>query len=526
MCCAVAFRAFYFEAASTTIQTPEHKAKILVAKRTIPSGVEITGDFVAFQEVAVSEVPLGSLSSFAQVYRRQPAYPIPVGCPICEDLLLPHEEIAAQAAFVPTGSQFVALDIAHVRQGDQIFSPQKPLSAVLAADQRVDIRVVPPEAHGRLAEKKNAVLRTFASQDFRTGGELILENVPIHRIQRHAAFDHIGATKDSLMLMLDSHEAARLTAAAKRGQIRILVRRETANAPQPAEIKNIFDIADSPIQTALETAQQPTSVQTPPDSLPLEQPLSLNFPPSSEFPSPILTEVAAPTIPAEHVQKNAPAPSDTFDTGLPPAPTPVMSSSTHDEDGIPQNPDRIDRQLESPAIAAVPESITETKVAIRNDTVVNSLAAPIGPSPLRILSSERPLAEQNPALTRLPSPANEPGQAALSRPPSETVLGTPRVTNTIQFLTPGNIAPTKEHLQGIARRTEPVVIPPIMLPTMSQTIPSVIPMPTIAQEKVPGYSPFERRVYTVLPEGFGENSEELPAPQRLLKNPDSATQPK
>jgi len=506
MCCAFAVRFFYFEAASVVVHTSESTTKILIAKRTIPSGVNITADFVLFQTVPISEVPTGALTSFAQVYRRQSAFPIPAGCPICEDLLLPQAATAMQTAFVPTGSQVVALDIVHVRQGDRFFSPKEPLSTVIADDQRIDIRVIPPEVQGRLAEKINEVMRTFGTQNIRKSGELVLENVPIHRIQRLFAADHTSLARDSLELMLNNGEASRLTAAARRGQIQILIRQEDMIS-QPTEVENIIEIADSPAQESS-------------DSLPLEQSLSLDIPyiQDQEYSSPISMN-SDPTTPVDYVQRIAPVSADGFDVALstvPPAATTTLSLIKAEE--ILQNHDRIDEQLPNPTASFPMELPIKETNTIRNDGVIT-----FGTPSFRVVPSEFfSTVEQDPISTASSLLPDKAGQGVPDHHQSvrtqETAMGSQPTTSTVQFRAPGNaISPAREKPQEeMAMQMESALLPPMM--------PSATP-PVVMREKVSGYSPFERRAYTVLPsEGFGKSlAEELQAPQRLMRSSNSRT---
>ena len=461
--------------------------KILVATQTIPSGVGITADFVAFQEVALSEVPLEALSSFAQVYRRQPAYPIPIGCPICEDLLLPYEETASQAAFIPTGSQLVTLDIVHVRQENKVFPPKKPLSTVIAAEQRIDIRVVPRnEAQGKLAEMKNHVLQVFAQHDFKNSGELVLESVPIHQIQRQPLADSTGAVKDSIVLLLDKNEAAKLSAAAKRGQIRVLVCQDRKDTPQKVEVEDIFEVAEqSPALTVPVLLEQP---------LPPDTPLALRqIPP-------------APAILEEDVPIAAPLPVDIFDTMLPSVPDPSKSSAME----FLQN---LDPQAESQMSFVTPELGGGEKILIRNDVSINM--------PSQSLSSGQPV-EQSPALTKI-VPAPEPQHKSSVHPLGEPGIGIPRVSQSIQFLPPGDASSARrERSREMERRPEIDNIPSL--------IPLVIPTPPTQSEKTgtSGYSPFDRRlehrIYTIQPDDdWDENACRLPAPPPLLKVSDTGT---
>ena len=515
MCCAFAVRFFYFEVGATAVPISESTTKILVAKRTIPSGIEITADFVAFQEVPVSEVPTGSLTSFAQVYRRQPAFPIPAGCPICEDLLFPQAATTTQAAFVPTGSQIVVLDIVHVRQGNRVFPPTGPLSTVLSVDQYIDVRVVPPEAQGRLAEKKNEVIRTFGAQNMRNSGELILENIPIHRIQRLFAADHAGLARDSLELMLDNGEASRLTAAARRGQIRILVRQDEMIS-QPAGIESVFEIANLPVQ---ESSDPPS----------LEQSLSLDIPHihDQEHSSPISAK-SDPETPVDYVQRVAPTPADIVDTVLPPTPAAVATMlPLIKAEEVSQNDDRMNESLHSPAASFPMELSTEETNTIRNDGVIA-----FGTPSFRVITTEPlPNIRQDPISTTstispllTDNPRQEISDHFQSVRTQEIVKEYPPIASTIQFRTPGNVTPVKENPQGsIWQVEESALLPPLMplIPLMPSTIP-----PIVMRERAPGYSPFERRAYTVLPneEDFGKSLvDELQAPQRLIRSSNSRT---
>jgi len=492
MCCAFTVRYLYFDAKPVVAKTSEPTMKILVAKRTIPSGVEITADFVVFQDVAVSEVPLGSLTSFAQVYRRQPAYPIPTGCPICEDLLVSPGEPTVQAAFLPLGSQIVALDVIHVRQGNKVFLPPQNLSTLLATDQRIDVRVVPRnEVQGKLAEKKNEVLRTFATQDFKESGELLLENVPIHRVQEQSNSGQTGSSK--VLLVLDKNEETKLMAAAKRGQLRILVHQEPVKtASLPVEIATVSEIAASSVQTL--------PVSLPFEPLPIEVPLV-----SAPLPSTSMEPVLV--APTEGIQKTFPAPKtlDIFDSVLPPAPIPVpdfVQSLQKSADEIPQNPDP---QSDGHADASMSELVIKEK--IRNDASILVFGTPA----LRIISERS--AEQKPVPMNA---TNEPGQESSTFTDLGTVADCPRVFQSLPFRSPGKVTPTNENSKGATKQAETAVAP--------LELPLLMSLPIIT-EKVPGYSPFERRTYTVLlNEDLGESPDGLPTPPRLLRNSDLGTQ--
>ena len=487
MCGAFALRFLYFEAVPVVAQTTEPQVKILIAKRAIPCNVEITADFVVFQEVAVSEVPLGAMTSFAQVYRRQPAYPIPAGCPVCEELLLPQSETAAQTAFLPPGSQFVSLDVMHVRQGEKVFSSKEPLSSVLAANQGIDVRVVLPEAQGRLAAKKNAVLRNFASQDSRNSGDLILANVPVYQIQRQFVADHAGSVRDVLKLVLAKDEAAQLAAAARRGQLRILVHQgPQKTVPPPMEIENLVEVADSSTQVF---------------SLPFE-PLTINVPSISESlsPVPVETTSAAPKEAVRQIVSESKA-EEFFDTIAPPAPVPDFFLE------IPQ-PSEVspifDQSSDSFTDPVVPEVVIKEK--IRNDSPVLTFGVPA----LRIIS-ERPM-EQKQMTELLPTNRSDESKLeSVSLVYSEPVAEFPRTSSTLQFHSTNRKALENEVAQQIESAS---VVELTAMPQENSASPFA---PIILQEKVQGYSPFERRIYTVST-NEEESLAEVPIPPRKLRN--------
>jgi len=480
MCGAFALRFLYFEAMPVVAQTAEPQVKILIAKRAIPSGVEITADFVLFQEVALSEVPLGAMTNFAQVYRRQLAYPIPAGCPICEELLLSPSEADTPTAFLPPGSQFVFLDIVHVRRGNKVFSlNDQPLSTILPASQGVDIWVVPPEAQGRLAEKKNAVLRNFASQSVRNSGDLILENVPIHRVQRQFVADRAGSVRDSLELMLDKSDAARLTAASKRGQLRVLVHQEPKKtASSPMMVENSVEVADASAFSVY---------------LPFE-PLPIDVPSISE---PWVPAESALTIPVEAVQQVVQTKTENIvDTVLPPAPVPEGALQIPQNNEISQVPDQ---PSDSPADAAVSEIVIKEK--IRNDAPVLAFGTP----DLRVISEQS--AEQNRTAPLL-STGGESSHASLAY--SENIAESSRASQSLQFSSPNKAALGTE----ATAQAELVAMP--------HEIPA---LPFILLHERIQYSPFERRIYAITTtEELGESLGEIPMPPKQLRNPGLETQ--
>jgi len=544
MCCALALRTFYFEAKSEVIQvqTFEPTTKILVATKTIPGGIKITADFVAFVDVPLSEVPVGALSDFNKVYRRQPAYPIPVGCPICEELLQPEADTATEATFIPPGSQLVALDIVHLRQGHTRFSLNEPLATMLDPGQRLDIRLVPRnEMPGRLAELKNQVLQNFSMYDSRNSGELILENVPIHQIQRRILADQTGTPRDSLVLILDQNEAAKLTAASRRGQIRVLAHRNEQTAPmpvmpEPIAVEDVFSIAQhSPVQQPQTQSPQVHQIQpdwapfTPPVSaeVPLvqEQPVSPVVPlkpsESSDMPSvqkqpaqkqaetsvvslAVNPQILEPPVslvvpfaqepekqPQQHLADSAPAAltrsvrgiaaelTKDSDSELPPVPVHLAVPTPADSARMPvvKLAQGIEPRTENSVVSALP-ILDEGEVFIRNEVSRINYGTP---SQRNLAVGQAVEPHPNPSAS-MPVSASE--QRTPPRPVSEIVLQKPRAYS-IQFVNSsnsvGNTSPARIHQQSAAQQTETAARPPgTSFVTASQTIsPAATALPLV-----------------------------------------------
>jgi hypothetical protein len=251
------------------------------------------------------------------------------------------------------------------------------------------------------------------------------------------------------MLMLDWSEAAKLTSAAKKGQLRILVRRETE------KVESVFDLATTPAE---------------PPVLPIVLPVE--FPLPEEIVMPLVSE-ASLAIPSETALVAAPAPP------------------------APPTADNYGAMLPSVPMPPQPESPNEERVAIRNEISTQSF----GQSQLRNIS-DRP-AEHQPALIRLASPSDEPGQKALERPYTEFVA-TPRTTQTIQFLPPSKTLPVREYPKETVSRIEAAVIAPsLQVPLVTPPVlsaPIFVPERVQVPVQVQGYTPFERRIYVAQPQ--------------------------
>jgi hypothetical protein len=180
----------------------------------------------------------------------------------------------------------------------------------------------------------------------------------------------------------------------------------------------------------------------------------------------------------------------------------------------------VEQPLDSLAIFAPMESPTKNVDAIRNEGMIT-----FGTSFRNVPKATGTAVGQNQTPTRASSLMDEPGEEALTRPHPELTIAAPRISNTIQFLTPNNSVPVKEHPQETAQQIESAIMSPVMPLLMPLVMPSAMPAPA-TQERVPRYSPFERRVYTVLSsEDFSNSSDvELQAPQRLIRSSDSGAQ--
>ena len=235
---------------------------ILVAKEPIALGEEITAEAVVFQSVPVAELPEGAISNFFQAYRRRPAYPIPPGCPICEDLLIQKTTDAEQLVrYIPVGSQNVVLEIEQVRWDREGNDGLLPITQILSPEDCIDIRVVDrPSSQGELVERKNNILRTYAldkTEQKEEIGELVLENVPIHDV-RSNSHTVDGRQYQTVSLLLETDQVEKLYQAARDGRLRIALSSvKSASEPveEPAE-ETLQAVSEPEQQTEVEPEQQ------------------------------------------------------------------------------------------------------------------------------------------------------------------------------------------------------------------------------------------------------------------------------
>ncbi|MDR3197437.1 MAG: SAF domain-containing protein [Planctomycetaceae bacterium] len=236
--CAFIVRHYLFEAKSAPITEQKPTIKILVAKQTIPQGAEITAEALTFVEVPLAELPAAAITGFDQVYRRRSAYPISVGCPVCEDLLLPYQEKDWETEkFIPAGMQIVSLEIEQVLLNGNAVELSIPITNNLSPDQRIDIRLFPKEAsQGELIERKNQLLKAFMPQNEVTEkGELLFENLEILQIQNQLSFGKKQRQIPTLTLVLEKEYVAHLIAAARKGRLRVVPHRQ-ANLMEPSPV--------------------------------------------------------------------------------------------------------------------------------------------------------------------------------------------------------------------------------------------------------------------------------------------------
>lgn len=222
---------FTFDAKPIQVVDKGPTVKILVAQKEIPIGAEIAAEHISFEDVPISEIPAKALTNFMQAYKRRPAYPIPVGCPICEDLLIVQEKDASDSVrFLPAGSQVVSLEVEQFGLGDTFSEIDIPLSKFLSVGDKIDIRVIPGDApKGEYIERKNQVLRAFASKK-EQWGELVLENVGIYNLVSKQ-IQSGGKQIQTLSLLLERGQAEKLTAAARDGKLRVIPRRDRQTDP-------------------------------------------------------------------------------------------------------------------------------------------------------------------------------------------------------------------------------------------------------------------------------------------------------
>ncbi len=221
--------AFYtFDAKPIKVYDPGPTVKILVTKRAIPSGAEVTAEAIAFEDAPVAELPEKVLTDFNQVYRRRAALPIPAGYPLCEDFLLAqNNRESADHRYLPTGSQLVSLEIEKLRQGtaasETSSAVRVSISELLSPEQKIAIRAIPRNtAQGIFARKRDQLLRTHGTMaQSQEDGELILENIAIHRIEGKTSTGN-GPQVQTLSLILKDEEVEKLMAAARTSRLRVV----------------------------------------------------------------------------------------------------------------------------------------------------------------------------------------------------------------------------------------------------------------------------------------------------------------
>jgi Flp pilus assembly protein CpaB len=253
--CAFIVRHYMFEAKPVQVVARQPVIKILVAKQTILQGAEITAEAITFVEVPITELPTAAITNFSQVYRRRSAYPISIGCPICEDLLQPYQEKNSETEkYVPAGMQIVSLEIEQILLNDKVVEPSLPIADRLLPDQRIDIRMFPREkSQGEFSERKNQLLKTYMlKNEVAEMGELLLENIEIHQIQRQFSSNNKQQQIQILTLVLEKDEAVQLTSAARKGRLRIVPHRQP-NQTETSPIQNNTTInPDNPKNTVVD----------------------------------------------------------------------------------------------------------------------------------------------------------------------------------------------------------------------------------------------------------------------------------
>ncbi len=234
--------------------------KILVAKSEIAVGEEITAKSVTYQDVSIKEIPDGAVLSYTQVARRRSAFAIPVGCPICDDLLIPQATESNQTVrFIPAGSQVVVMEIEQVRLNKQTPSAPIAVSQVLSTDDLVDIRVVPrQESKGELIDLKKSVLKANASKEElqkNETGELVLENVPVRDVQSSGVTNQ-GKLYQTVSFLLENDQATILNRAAREGNLRISLHAELTDKTTSQETPKETEEAETSLPEEQPSSQQ------------------------------------------------------------------------------------------------------------------------------------------------------------------------------------------------------------------------------------------------------------------------------
>jgi hypothetical protein len=230
------------------------RTKILVAKTAIPVGAEILAEHVSFVDVPVSELPAQAIASFNDVYRRRPAFPIPVNCPICEDLLITKDEEQKTNnanKFISVNHRIISFDIdwknkrTNQNLNNQVnnntnFLPTKnntdtkniESEQIFQKGNRVDIRVITRRTpKGTLANIKEQVLKTYADKfDLNSVSELVLENVEIYGLSNYG-YGVAGNNLQKISFLLDESKIEQLTNAAKKGRLRIVAHQQNEVEP-------------------------------------------------------------------------------------------------------------------------------------------------------------------------------------------------------------------------------------------------------------------------------------------------------
>jgi len=262
---AFAFAYFTLDAKPVAVVDRGPMIKILVAKTPLAVGEEITAEAVVFQDVPVAELPDGALSNFYDAYRRQPAFPISPGCPICEDLLIQKTpDIGQTAKYVPVGTQIVVLEVEQVRLDRHSQDARLPITQVLSTEDSIDIRVVQrQDSQGELIERKNNILRTFAperAEQKEEIGELILEDIPLYDV-RSSGHAVEGKQYQTVSLLLENDQVEKLHQAARDGRLRIALHAELETALVAEQVEVPAEDLEVKVEEDLEPQVQPEPIE-------------------------------------------------------------------------------------------------------------------------------------------------------------------------------------------------------------------------------------------------------------------------
>lgn len=346
---------------------PPQTIPIIVARTDIAAGVELTASLVAFERVAVDEIPERAVARFSDIVNQRTLYPIAQGYPICRDMIAARRSEANQTApgFVPIGFRVVPVEVS-----------QPKATPPLAVDGRVNLMVDQSENASRFVMMRKETLGD------RTTMKQVLSGVMVHSVSEVAATDDTQHHIVSLLLTPEQYEA--LLAASQEGKLRIAI------ATPVAEIATVTPVAE--IATAIPVAEIATAA-----------PVAASPIADVPAPAPVLVEVATDTAATEVVTPHV-----------------ALADPVHTE---PTTPFAVTVEPATPlpafADAVVPPT-TEALSTVPAYSPWGSLATPQASVKTTTLAAPLELPPPLPMPTVLPAPARSTGRALFVAPNTQS----------------------------------------------------------------------------------------------------------